>query len=418
MKFLENDKLAQLTAQLTEAVVGTGERVINGRIEAFTMKRAGTDKKYAHDMREKYEHEIQVVESEFAKFNQHRGRSESMGGGDEFLLRKPSTAPSSPANKKRVRIDTTTRRRSQSLSLPRFGGHGKVKKPLTSALRSKSETHGTMKQPSKHPTRAKSDSIFTTTKPKSRSRSESFDLHSLSPFSKSPLGDFHETCTQRLMTDLILTLNMSFPDYDFSNIRPSHFARLPSSSIAISRTNEKLSELARSTTQHEQQVVGRASSTHFLSKLWNSIDEAIKMDESEVYSYVPPSGDEDDDPLGFLTQTLTGSDKVMPLWTLNFFFVNKSMKRIVLFTCVQAMCKELLDDDSSTDDEDIVRESTSYDNYGMGSPGLSGAQIQAMFGQDNVEEEDEEELQMQDFDMDSDRMGQAIAAPLPPTTVA
>mmetsp|Transcript_6402 Transcript_6402/g.8105 ORF Transcript_6402/g.8105 Transcript_6402/m.8105 type:complete len:394 (+) Transcript_6402:318-1499(+) len=392
MKFLENDKLAQLTLQMTDAKVGTGECSINGRIEAFTMKRAGTDKKLAHALGEKYQAEIQVVESELAEYQKtiEKRRSESLGSELEStlsLMRKsllppqPVKAPLSPSSRKRVRIDTKpgrkvtlSRRRSNSTpsSLPLSEDHKGVSK-MVSAL---------------------------------RSRSDSFDPKSIItlPFANSPLGDFHNSCTQRLMTNLILTLNSSFPDYDFSNIRPSHFARLPSSSVAVNRTNEKLSELAASSQQ----------GTNFLPQLWNSIDDAIGLNDSEVYSYVPPHRDDDDDPLGFLTQTLDGgadSDTIVPLWTLNFFFVNKSMKRIVLFTCVQTMCNEIV---SSSDDEDNEFESLSYEVNDMLNSNHNNRRGGRLFaGGDHYEDEEEEEDNSRDFDMDLDGIGQAA----PPATV-
>jgi len=41
----------------------------------------------------------------------------------------------------------------------------------------------------------------------------------------------------------------------------------------------------------------------------------------------------------------------MPLWTFNYFFVNKSLKRIVLFACVQTMRNEVqMDVDDDMDD--------------------------------------------------------------------
>ena len=60
---------------------------------------------------------------------------------------------------------------------------------------------------------------------RARSSSNTDALHSHGYFSNSSLGDFHEMGTRRLMTDLILTLNASFPDYDFGSVRPDHFIR-------------------------------------------------------------------------------------------------------------------------------------------------------------------------------------------------
>lgn len=177
----------------------------------------------------------------------------------------------------------------------------------------------------------------------------------------SPLGDFGEMGTRRLMTDLILTLNASFPDYDFGNGKPSDFEKIPVAT-AMRRINERLSELA----------VEKAS---LLSDMWNAMDEVARIADCDVYTYAPKARDEDDDPLSFLTQTLmdsvnteehsymqengslsdgsnnTGSAAV--LWSFNYFFVNKSLKRIVFFPCIECMRSEGAN--PNDDDVDYVR---------------------------------------------------------------
>ena len=55
-------------------------------------------------------------------------------------------------------------------------------------------------------------------------------------------------------------------------------------------------------------------------KLWATINEEITLPECDIYSYNP---DLQSDPFGE-----DGS-----LWSFNFFFYNRRLKRIVLFTC-------------------------------------------------------------------------------------
>lgn len=385
MKFLEDDNLAQLTVKLTDVVIGTGDRVINGRIEAYTMKRTGSDKKYAFALGEKYQHEIEEEENEIAVLRKNiaRCRSDSVAssgstGGSKRREKGQPRAPKSPT--KRVKINL--RKRSNSVGAL----------PIA-----KNEKRRTRSASFHNPV-----GVLKKTSPAIRSKSDSFDLASLGgtisnyTYFQSPLGDFHESCTQRLMTDLILTLNASFPDYDFSSVRPSHFARIPSSNIAMNRVNEKLSELAATS------VEGGS----FLSNLWSGIDEVIHFSDSEVYSYVPPSRDDDDDPLGFLAQTLDTSDHkhVVPLWSFNFFFVNKSLKRILLFTCVQTMHNDI--QAQSIDDDDpcfVQRDESEYKSRGSGG----------MF--DYYTSADEEEESPQDFDMDA---GGQAKCPAPQMTLA
>ncbi|NXB06950.1 MAF1 polymerase, partial [Cnemophilus loriae] len=54
--------------------------------------------------------------------------------------------------------------------------------------------------------------------------------------------------------------------------------------------------------------------------LWDAVDEEICLAECDIYSYNP---DLDSDPFGE-----DGS-----LWSFNYFFYNKRLKRIVFFTC-------------------------------------------------------------------------------------
>ena len=316
-----------------------------------------------------------------------------------------------------------------------------------------------------------------------RHRSSSFDtsrdataLHSHGYFSNSSLGDFHEMGTRRLMTDLILTLNASFPDYDFGSVRPDHFVRLPGATAAVNRVNERLSEFA-ATLPANAHGYGRsmmdgagfsgygygASSSRddggvFLQRLWGSIDDVIVLNDCEVYSYVPPAGDNDDDPLGFLTETLApgggggggagggtttsngpasasatgaatatnvsaatghmgsaapgplsgaaaaqsavaeaqgnvdnaGVGASMPLWTFNYFFVNKSLKRIVLFACVQTMQNESMDidDDDMMDDVRSGRQAIGIPSPSSRMAASPDAATPTRYGYDDVDDVD------------------------------
>jgi len=192
MKFLENDKLADLTSKLTDASIGIGDRFINGRIEAFTMKRAGTDKKYAHALGEKFQHELDFVHTEIAELRKSIGRSVSVGSTVEISNVVQSTIKK--GKRRSLSMDESTSKkkgRQRSLSIDVSS------RKLKSSLRSRSET------------------LYVDV-----NKSPNFS------YSYSALGDFQHTCTRRLMTDIILTLNISFPDYDFSNVKPSHFEKV------------------------------------------------------------------------------------------------------------------------------------------------------------------------------------------------
>jgi hypothetical protein len=51
----------------------------------------------------------------------------------------------------------------------------------------------------------------------------------------SPLGPLADSSTRRLLIDLIATMNASFPDHDFSALRPDQFVREPSAALVIAK---------------------------------------------------------------------------------------------------------------------------------------------------------------------------------------
>jgi len=262
MKYIDDEKLTQLTHDLTDVLCGSS-RVINGQIESYTMKRCGHDKKYAQGLSDKFNHQFGIID--------------------------------------------------------RSSG---IKSTKACALI--------------HP--------------------------------KSTLGDFQSTEARRLMTDLILTLNASFPDYDFGSFKPDHFRRIDSPGEAFETANKFLSELSL----HKP--------SGFLQNMWRSIDEAIILKDCEIYKFVQDdvilSGAErerDTDPffadacasheysaspscVGHIyydtckSSSMTVMDSSSgeridgevgaPLWSFNYFFVNKHQKRILFFTCTQSCVKE------------------------------------------------------------------------------
>lgn len=99
--------------------------------------------------------------------------------------------------------------------------------------------------------------------------------------SSSPLGPLAAPATRKLLINLISTMNASFPDYDFSAVKPEQFRKEADYRLAIQRINHDLAELID------------AESNGFVEKLWEAIAETIKLEECEVYSYIP---DMDSDP--------------------------------------------------------------------------------------------------------------------------
>jgi len=118
-----------------------------------------------------------------------------------------------------------------------------------------------------------------------------------------------DTISTKTLFYLISTLNASFqPDYDFSDAKSGEFSREPSLQHIVNAVDSQLFATSGdtfSTLRHQ---------------LWNTLDEEITLNDCDVYSYNP---DLSSDPYG----------EEGCIWSFNYFFYNKKMKRIVFFTC-------------------------------------------------------------------------------------
>lgn len=117
-----------------------------------------------------------------------------------------------------------------------------------------------------------------------------------------------DTISRKTLFYLISTLNAAFPDYDFSDAQASEFSKEPSLQYVSNNVDSLLSVTA--TDQYAK--------VH--DKLWTVMNEEINLPDCDIYSYNP---DLSSDPFGE-----DGS-----LWSFNYFFYNRKLKRVVLFTC-------------------------------------------------------------------------------------
>ncbi|KAJ9579711.1 hypothetical protein L9F63_004637, partial [Diploptera punctata] len=134
-----------------------------------------------------------------------------------------------------------------------------------------------------------------------------------SQYSRSISGDedgpLCDTISRKTLFYLIATLNAAFhPDYDFSDAKSHEFSKEPSLQWVMNTVDSNLSATAG-----EQYHAMRV-------QLWAAIDDEISMNDCDIYSYNP---DLASDPFG--------EDGC--LWSFNYFFYNKKLKRIVFFTC-------------------------------------------------------------------------------------
>lgn len=221
---------------------------------------------------------------------------------------------------------------------------------------------------------------------------------------------------RRTYTDLILTLQASFPDYDFDNVEPHYFVSL-NVRLALTRIQEKLADYNNSMDMD-------TLSSSLLASLHNHQPNSNKPNNNhnnnnmiQVYSFCPPwewQGDDAPSMNHFITESLmpstahhtgttsesatdtatatsniktewqllfpkqsssnhnettsrtsnndtssSSSNHLVPLWNFNYFFVNKTLKRIVFFTCVETMTRipnQTLHDDLDDHDELLIHE--------------------------------------------------------------
>ncbi|ORZ06966.1 Maf1 regulator-domain-containing protein [Lobosporangium transversale] len=140
----------------------------------------------------------------------------------------------------------------------------------------------------------------------------------------SPFGPMNQPASRKTLFYLIGTLNASFPDYDFSDVKPEQFRKEPSVSIVVNSIN---STLLNHGNERAVKDIG----------LWEAIDQLIELADSDVYSYNPES---DSDP---------NDEEGGTLWSFNYFFYNRKLKRIIYFTMRGVSHNVLTDDDDMED---------------------------------------------------------------------
>lgn len=121
-----------------------------------------------------------------------------------------------------------------------------------------------------------------------------------------PLGDQKNPSVQNLQATFIMTFNVAYPDYDFTNIDPNAFEPVKYGLQIIETINEN--------------ILYPASSIYVNIKntTWTSIDSVINIKDCSIFSYL----NDPDNPIFSLGK----------LWSCNYFFFNKKLRRILLFS--------------------------------------------------------------------------------------
>ena len=156
--------------------------------------------------------------------------------------------------------------------------------------------------------------------------------HSPSPstLSSSPVGPLTDAGSRKTLIYLILTLNHTYPDYDFSALRGHHFTKEGPGS-GFMRVKDDIDSLLLESAKVYEATVG-AGAAPLSAELWKSIDDVIGLVDCDVYSYrAVAEGDPFCDECN--------------LWSFNYFFYNRKLKRILYFSC-RAVSRTANDGDS------------------------------------------------------------------------
>jgi len=143
----------------------------------------------------------------------------------------------------------------------------------------------------------------------------------------SPFGPLSEASSRKTFIYLISILNSSYPDYDFSNIRPEQFRKEINTASIEDYTKIFLGQAIQN------------SSPELIDEIWDTINEEIDLKDCSIYSLIaePDSG-----PFG----------EAGVICSFNYFFYNKKLKRILYFSCRSVSKMSVLPAHSMNDDEE------------------------------------------------------------------
>ncbi|KQK20417.1 repressor of RNA polymerase III transcription MAF1 homolog [Brachypodium distachyon] len=129
----------------------------------------------------------------------------------------------------------------------------------------------------------------------------------------SPVEHLSCRSSRKTLIYLVLTLGHMYPDYDFSAVRAHLFFREEDWESFKQMLDTYLSEASTL-------WAANTEGSSLLDSMTKVLDEVIKIRECDIYSYNP---DSDGDP--FLEKGA--------IWSINFFFYNRKLKRVVSFRC-------------------------------------------------------------------------------------
>eukprot|EP00943_MAST-04B_sp_MAST-4B-sp1_P002284 g2284.t1 len=239
MKYLEIQNLAEISTFLTNLC--NGDQVLNGSVEAFSCKATGNEKKFAKRLQKQLSESVSVEKDEnikkttstaTAEDNQHKNYATMVSSDKKSDNCLPSQNNSDSNSSSKIDDLKPTPLRSRSVSFAQSGAYNVPGQEL-SALGAK-------------------------------------------PLSVGPLT---EPYVRKRIVNLIATMNATFQDYDFSNVKPERFVRHQSYKDIMPVINKNFAEVV--------EIHNRG----FLKILWDALDDAISVRECEVFSYLVDDAD-------------------------------------------------------------------------------------------------------------------------------
>jgi Maf1 regulator len=326
MKYLHDDVLAALSSKLMDCpMLDNGERsnsrILHGRIEAYTTKRTHQEKDYAVHLLERYVEAQESNEQMTLLAMLRNNNNNDSNNGDNSRTNNNKTMKN-----KRRRSQSTSEAEAadvherSSSSWAASGGEPGGRRLRSLSLDEKS-----------HQKKAPSYStgvLLPKSSCLSMSRAFATSAVPTTATTTTPsLLHHQQSQSRRLWTDLILTLNLSFPDFDFTDNATSQcFTAIPLRQ-AVAAINQKIGD-----------------NTMLRCNFWPAIDNVVGplSQITTVYSFIdtedilkskllPSSNNNNNNTIN------GGGNKEQVIWSVNYFFVNKVAKRIVFFTCIETM---------------------------------------------------------------------------------
>ena len=323
--------LGRLTSMLTDCKLG--DQMLQGRIEAFSCKKAGDDKKLSKALQQKFQ----------KKRKRSRGESVTININTTNATTTPGSTPTTTSTTSTTTTATATATSTISVSTPVIASFVPI--PVGAAALAMRETTKEDRITNKTnlinsndnenspngisggaPKRPRSSSFIKKQQMSRQSSNHSFEQSQsasiVPPHIRTHASDLsvdvtsntqqltrEDEATRKVIIDLISTLNAMNEDYDFSESRvEEQFVRHHSINDIIPIVNKNLAEVM------ELRVEG------FLNQLWSEVDKAIQVRQCQVYSYLPAEGD-----------PFCGPGV---LWSFNYFFYNHELNRVLCFSCI------------------------------------------------------------------------------------